>query len=63
MDIRIVPATFGVSVQFGQPLAGNATLTLLDLEGRTIQSTTVVKGNTMKELNLDGIDQGIYLIR
>lgn len=61
--LHVSTSSSGVSVQFERPLIENAKVTLLDMEGRTLQTVPVAKGDTGKDLYLEGIAPGAYLLR
>jgi len=58
------PATENVSLEYTSLFAGNHTITLNDVTGKLIytENYSAQKGNNLKQINLNGIEAGIYLV-
>jgi PKD repeat protein len=58
------PATENVSLEYNSLSAGNHSITLNDVTGKLIytENYSAQKGNNLKQINLNGIEAGIYLV-
>ncbi len=58
------PAAENVSLEYNSLSAGNHSITLNDVTGKLIytENYSAQKGNNLKQINLNGIEAGIYLV-
>lgn len=57
------PATGAVSVEVGSPVAMDATVRILDVQGRILQEHRLAKGGSVLQLDVQALSQGVYLVQ
>lgn len=57
------PARDELNIAFNQPMQGVVELSIMDLEGRVVRNERLSGATGMRTLQLDGLANGIYLLR
>lgn len=58
------PATENVSLEYNATISGNHSISLVDVTGKLIytENFSAQKGNNLKQINLNGVEAGVYFI-
>ncbi len=57
------PANHIINVQFAQPLAQKAELTLLDITGKVVEQKVLAASTTLEQVNVSHLAKGMYMLK